>query len=291
MFYGDDSDSYTKSSRSWVGDDLRAERDSMTQSVVCGDINGDEFDDVAAGGQNAGPDLEPGSTGMVAIFHGSADGLAENEATTITPVLKENKQYFGASLLLYEDNLIVGGWGLKKDAQSVNSGGVFIYDLGSDLTEPAYSLFPEESKEMQFGSKIKIVNEYYLGVLAPNGGTNGELYIYDLLPKESEPQLATIIQPTEEELPGGSLTDFALHYRSSGKQTHTLLLGAKYANESGVVLSTMWTTDYKTPTYQIFSYQNPRSGDGFGSMITVVGDIDGDDVDDIIVGIPEHIEE
>jgi hypothetical protein len=160
----------------------------MSQSLVCGDIDGDGFADVLAGGQNAGPDLTGGgSQGMVAFFKGSADGLGKNESWTLLPEVEEKAQYFGSSMILEDINgdeiqdLIVSGWGLKETEESDNTGGVYIYHGGTDWQNgPTQKVFGK--KGSQFGSVIKLVkigNQKLLGVIAPNEDKNGTIYFYD----------------------------------------------------------------------------------------------------------------
>ncbi|MFO7736335.1 MAG: integrin alpha [bacterium] len=305
VFYGEDSsekfDPETYSV-SHLSKDLIRERDVMSQSLVCGDIDGDGFFDVIAGGQNAGEDLDPGSTGLVAVFKGGESGLSENEEYTIAPLLKEWKQYFGASLVLDDFNgdgvkdLAVGSWGLKKTEDAVNTGGVLIYDgtEGFDNTAPAAELFPDSEKELRFGAVLRIVNTssgIYLGVLAPEESGKGAIYLYetasgDFFPgKEDHLKL----EPTAGATGGTSLTDF--DYCDNWGDEGALIAGSKHGMDTGmaVVFSQKEGGSLFEKTYNL----RPNillSGDGFGSSVTAIKNSETGVCEGVLFGIPEHIE-
>ena len=297
--WGDDNSfgSIENTSISRVSDGLIQKADSMSQSLVCGDIDGDGFDDVLAGGQNAGPELAAGgSAGMVAFFKGSAEGLSENEAWTLLPEVEEKAQYFGSSMILEDINgdevedLIVSGWGLKETAESDSTGGVYIYHGGTDWQNgPSLKVFG--TKDSHFGSVIKLVKvgeNKLLGIIAPDEGTNGTIYFYD--PATMTEKFTVTVPATLDMGDTGSFSDFDTISSSDGTKT-TLVAGGKYFKDGGRILCAEITIDGTSELVEC-AWQPETTSGGFGFLVKNVGNIDSTtEEDELIVGMPEYIHE
>lgn len=281
------------SSVSRVSDGLIQKADSMSQSLVCGDIDGDGFADVLAGGQNAGPDLTGGgSQGMAAFFKGSANGLEENESWTLLPEVEEKAQYFGSSMILEDINgdeiqdLIVSGWGLKESGESDNTGGVYIYHGGTDWQNgPTQKVFG--TKGSQFGSVIKLVkvkDETLLGVIAPNTGKNGTIYFYD--PSTMTEKFTITVPSTLNMGDMGSFSDFDTIRDKDGN--FILVAGGKFFKNGGRILCAKITFESVEKLVEC-PWQPETTTGGFGFSVKNIGNIDASPGDELIVGMPEYI--
>lgn len=302
VFYGTEKTggwNIENTSISRVSDGLIQKADSMSQSLVCGDIDGDGFDDILAGGQNAGPELASGgSAGMVAFFKGSSEGLSKNETWTLVPEVEEKAQYFGSSMILEDVNgddkedLIVSGWGLKDTAESDNTGGVYVYHGGTDWQSgPALKVFGTKNSS-QLGSVIKLVkvgDETLLGVIAPKEGTNGTIHFYD--PSTMTEKFTVKVPGTLNMGSNGGFTDFDTISKKEGtKTTTTLVAGGKYFKDGGRILCAKITPESAEELKECVSQPEITSG-GFGSSVKNIGSVDVTDEDELIVGMPEYIHE
>jgi len=299
VFYGTEETggwSTENTSISRVSDGLIQKADSMSQSLVCGDIDGDGFDDVLAGGQNAGPELASGgSAGMVAFFKGSASGLGTNESWTLVPEVEEKAQYFGSSMILEDINddgkedLIVSGWGLKDTDESDNTGGVYVYHGGTDWQKgPALKVFGTKNSS-QLGSVIKLVkvgDETLLGVIAPKEDTNGTIHFYD---PATMTEKFTVEVPSTLNMGTGSFSDFDT-FSYPGTSSTTLVAGGKYFKGGGRILCGNITID-GAPELTECSWQPEITSGGFGSSVKTLNSVDATNEPCIVVGMPEYIHE
>jgi len=302
IFYGTDSGwNEENTSISRISDGLIQKADAMSQSLVCGDIDGDGFDDVLAGGQNAGPEIittqdKKGSAGMSAFFKGSAEGLSKNEIWTLVPEVEDIAQYFGSSMILEDVNgddkedLIVSGWGLKDTAESSNTGGVYIYHGGTDWQDgPSLKAFG--TKDSSFGSVIKLVkvkDQTLLGVIAPKEDKNGAIYFYD--PATMTEKFKVTVPSTLNMGSNGGFTDFDTISNTDNTKT-TLVAGGKYFKDGGRILCSEITLDSASELVEC-PWQPETTKGGFGSSVKNVGNIDSDDEDDdLIIGMPEYVHE
>lgn len=293
VFYGGES--------GWSGDDssistlsaaYQQKADSLGQSIVCLDYDGDGFDDVFAGGQNAGPELEGGgSPGMAAHFAGSAEGLSEHETWVLLPELSEKKQYFGSNMAKSDINgdglpdLMIGGWGLKEDGSAPNGGGIYIYLSGSDWQSGAdIKLFGVE--DSQFGTALKVVEiagRKYIGTVAPNEGGHGSVHLFDVSDTSRRfdiplDQLAVLGE--------GSASDFDVVKTAGGREM--IVIGGKYFADGGAVVCAEFEDDgFAAP--ELCPWQPEGVSGGFGYSVANVGDIDGSGAESLVVGKPEYI--
>ncbi|HOB70614.1 MAG TPA: integrin alpha [bacterium] len=292
VFYGtEDGWNEENTSISRVSDGLIQKADSMSQSLVCGDIDGDGFADVLAGGQNAGPELSSGgSQGMVAFFKGSADGLGKNESWTLLPEVEEKAQYFGSSMILEDINgdeiqdLIVSGWGLKESGESDNTGGVYIYHGGTDWQQgPSEKHFG--IKDSQFGSVIRIVQvegRKGLGVIATQEDIFGRIHFFGNMSSPFD------VPDTLMSSDSGSFSDFLTVDGIDGYDTLVIAGGKYFFGGTGGLLCAGIGQDYAFKWEKCQWHPGDVSG-GFGSSILNIGDINGDKRPEIVVGMPEYI--
>jgi hypothetical protein len=294
VFYGSELGwDKENTSISRLSDTYIQKADSMSQSLVCGDIDGDGFADVMAGGQNAGPELTGGgSQGMVAFFKGSANGLEENESWVLLPEFEEKAQYFGSSMLLEDINgdeikdLIVSGWGLKGSELAPSGGGVYIYHGGTNWQDgPSLTVFGPITS--QFGSAIKLVaveDKTLLGVIAPKASKNGIIYFYD--PETLTELFAVSVPPSLGMGDNGSFTDFDTISDGDGK--FTLVAGGKHFKDYGRILCANITTEAVGELVEC-PWQPETTTGGFGSSVRNIGKIDASNTAHLVVGMPEYI--
>lgn len=284
----------TNSSISRVSDGLIQKADAMSQSLVCGDIDGDGFDDVLAGGQNAGPELAAGgSAGMVVFFKGSAEGLSENETWTLVPEVEEKAQYFGSSMILQDvngdeiDDLIVSGWGLKDTKESDKTGGVYIYHGGTDWSKgPSLKAFG--TRNSNFGTVIKLVkvgDQTLLGVIASDEGKNGTIYFFD---PATMTEKFTVIVPTTLDM--GDTGGFSSFDIVKNGTKNMLVAGGKYFKDGGRILCADVTIDGAQELEEC-SWQPETTSGGFGFSVDVIDSVDATGNSHLIIGMPEYIHE
>ncbi len=311
VFWGDQSGTLAMDRFSYhnLSADLIRQSDSMGQTVLCADFNGDNYDDLFAGGQNAGAS----DTGLGAIFYGGPTGLPDHQDLVLEPKLLANKQYLGASSL-YEDfdgdsnpDLAIGGWGLINGltTNGPHTGGVLIFKGGQDWSlGPTWGLFPDVNDEIMMGVGMEFIETgqaSLLAVGAPDYGNpiSGAVYIYEVGVSGFE-QLAPVnilVGPPEQEDAGfGNSIGYVPDYFDSGEGA--LLVGMKYGHAApdntftGTVAVFKLAADRRSfeETPSFLNAPDPQSSDGFGSNIVSLGDVDGDNLSDFMVAIPEHLE-
>jgi hypothetical protein len=287
VFYGDASGwNEENTSISRLSDKYIQKADSISQSLVCLDYDGDGFADIFAGGQNAGPELNGGgSQGMVAMFKGSAQGLSEHENSVLLPDVEEKAQYFGSGMLVKDLNgdtlpdLVIAGWGLKESGSSSNSGGVYIYLGGENWFAGASKKIFGEA-ETQFGSALKIIEiggKKYLAVLAPKDKNYGTVNFYD--PAENFAARGRFSFPSAfaEE---GNISDFDTIKISA--DTDLIVVGGKTFGNGGMAYcATINNKTISEPEACKFQPETPEGG--FGYSVKNIGN------GEIVVGKPEYI--
>ncbi|MGI6393345.1 MAG: VCBS repeat-containing protein [bacterium] len=294
VFYGSETGwSVENSSISRISDGLIKRADSMSQSLVCGDIDGDGFADVLAGGQNAGPELSGGGRqGMVAIFKGGEEGLEKHESQTLLPEVEQSKQYFGSSMI-FEDidgdgikDLIVSGWGLKENDEANHTGGVYVYYGGNNWQDgPDKKYFGQ--KDSQFGSVIRIVEingEKVIGVIAPQDGMQGKIHFL-----ESEIEPGFVPQGMMNATESDSFSDFTVLNGVNEGGALLVAGGKRFFDGTGGLLC----ADIEGKTVSEWGkcpWQPQDVSGGFGYSVFSANGIDEENLT-LIVGMPEYIHE
>ena len=292
-FYGDESGwSSENSSVSTLSSAYQQKADSLGQSLACLDYDGDGFDDVFAGGQNAGPELHGGgSPGMAAHFAGSPEGLSEHETWVLLPELSEKMQYFGSNMAKSDINgdgrpdLLIGGWGLKSDSYASNGGGIYIYLSGSDWQSGAdVKLYGVEGS--QFGTALKVVEiagQKYIGTVAPSEGERGTVHLFPTSDIEHRVDIQLDQLP---ELGDSPASDFDIVKISDGREM--IVIGGKYFAGGGALVCAEFGEDgFAAP--QLCPWQPEEASGGFGYSVSNLGDIDGSGKESLVVGKPEYI--
>ncbi|MBN2495513.1 MAG: hypothetical protein JXR96_13035 [Deltaproteobacteria bacterium] len=284
---------------------LRAKSDCMGQTVLCADVDGDGIGDLVAGGQNAGAD----DTGLVAVWHGSEQGLAEHPDLLLTPPLLENRQYFGAETLWADldgdgaEDLAIGGWGLVKgqSAGGPHTGGVLVYTGGSDWSAgPGHALFPDADEEASMGGCAALAEtpagRFLLVGASKADEEAGAIFAYALGEGFGAAPVQRLDPPAGFFGVGfGNSIAYAPDY--FGRDRGALLAGMYYADASpeqtgtGAVAVFAFRDDeppFAPPGLLIAPA--PAGMDDFGRHIAPLGDVDSDGLQDFFVGIDSHIE-
>jgi hypothetical protein len=311
VFWGDASGTLSMDRHSYhrLPDNMIRTADSMGQTIVCADFNGDGYDDLLSTGQNAGVD----DTGIGAIYYGSATGLPEFPDAFIGPEVVERQQYFG-SASVYEDldgdgdrDLAVGAWELIKGTQPTDpkTGGVAVFLGGSDWTQgPDYNLFPPVDQVTHMGMNMTWVDagdRQFLAVGVNDYPTqnNGSVYVYAAGMAGWEQQApAAVLRPPGPESHTGYPSSLAYIPDYYGRDQGALLVGARWGNASPTNTGTGFVAAYPRTadgaSFELFSDHltapDPMPNDSFGIAVVPLDDVDGDGLRDFFVGMSEHVE-
>ena len=233
--------------------------DNFGAAMAVGDYNGDGVEDIAVGAPGA--DINgAGQAGAVYIFNGTLDWSSIDifsQSSTGFLTDPEEDDRFGSSLVAGDfnndgfDDLVIGSpyEDLGGTNQLINAGMVTIlYGSSSGLENPS------------------VLHQYSPGI-----GTHGE--IGDLFGFS----LAT------GDINGDSYADLVVGVPGEGvaKQERAGAAHVIYGSVDG--LSGVGSTTLHQYTRKIRS--KPEVGDAFGEALAV-GDVNGDDYDDIVIGVP-----
>jgi hypothetical protein len=311
VFWGDSSGTLSIERHSYhrLPDSMRRSSDSMGQSMVCADFNGDGYDDLLSTGQNAGLD----DTGIGAIYYGSGTGLPEFPDEIITPQVIADKQYFG-SATIYEDldgdgdrDLAVGAWELIKGTQDTDphTGGVAVFLGGSDWTQgPDYNLFPPTDQVTHMGMDLAYADagdRQFLVVGVPDypAEFNGSVSVYEVGVADWQLQPPVVVlRPPGGAIHSGFPSDMAYIPDYHGRDQGALLIGMRYGDATptvtgvGIVAAFPRTADGTSfeEFAEILSAPDPVSNDSFGISIVPLDDVDGDGLRDFFIGMSQHLE-
>jgi len=292
-----------------LSDDLRSQADSMGQTVLCGDFDGDGLDDLLATGQNAGRM----DTGMGALFFGTDEGLPEFQDAGIYPLTAASGQYFGCSSL-WEDldgdgraDLAVGGWGLVKGSSSSgpHTGGLFVFPGGADWSlGPAFGLFPDLDVEANMGMDMVFIrsgDHRFLAVSAPDYPSEGlgavMVYAAGFSGFHEQAPAQTLLAP-EGTLDWGFGHAIAFVPDYFGRDRGALLVGMKYGDAApdnpGTGAVALYPFDPAGGAFleppEILTAPDPKPMDAFGGAVVALDDVNGDGLRDFFIGMESHVE-
>ncbi len=266
-------------------------------SVAAGDFDNDGFNDIAVGEYIS----NSSTSGAVYVYFGSAQGYSKTNMTSIYSDLSGRR--FGEKVATGDfnndgyDDLVVGNRSFRPTGSYTGEGRVQVYFGGESGLEssPSWSFlgvpgsFTGDSvaaEDLNGDGADEIIVSTYLE--DANGFVNsGRVYIFNGVPPGGYPSTVptTVITGTQDEhrfgtvvAPGGDVDGdgyndllVGAHYRPN-TSTHTGTVYVYSGSASGVNTSPSW----------VVSMANLNNR--FGRYLSSAGDVNGDGIDDILVG-------
>jgi len=270
-------------------------------SVASGDVNNDGFDDVIVGVLTS--DAGQTDAGEVFIFLGGAGAFDTTADATLQEPTPENTALFGVSVASGDVNgdgfadVIVGAY--RSNAGQTNAGEVFIFLGGAgafDTTADATLQEPTPENGAEFGKVVASgdvngdgFDEVIVGAKFSNAGQTdaGEVFIFlggaGAFDTTAD---ATLQEPTPE-----NGAEFGVGVTSgdvNGDGFDEVIVGAYRSNagqtDAGEVFVFLGGAGaFDTTADATFQEPTPENGAQFGFYSTS-GDVNGDGLDDVIVG-------
>ena len=281
-----------------MGAGLADQNDQLGFRVASGDFNGDGYTDIAAGAPELSQidNLGFEGQGAVMIYYGSASGLSATPDYLVTT----GPSFFGRSLAA--DDFDGDG---TIDLAVGSQGQVSVYLNGVDGLLPNGSkqfnppdLFISASISADFGASLyssDVDNDGLpdLVVGAPSydgalGANQGAVYIYlakDRYFNEASPTESVLLEGPEA---GSSMGNSIAIGDIDDDNDRDLIVGAaRGGTNSGQVFiyrgeAIQWSAG--DPIVPSIVLTGPGISDRFGFSLSVAGDIDGDEIDDLLIG-------
>ncbi len=232
-----------------------------------GDVNGDGRDDllVAVDGRFGGS--QPGD-GRAYLIYGTADGLPLTGGSFDTGVLD-----FGDGSL----GVTFGGiGGLDHQVVRVAAGGDFNNDGRPDLVISAYLRDSNLYRTYVVHGRDDFDGFVNLSAIAAGDGSAGFAF-------DTGGQVVTSIGAGGD-VNGDGIDDLVIGVPfNAGSGSAFVLFGSDGAGPAGVLQASAITTGDGTRGYELRGLQ---SGDGVGQDVAIIGDINDDGIDDLVVGAP-----
>jgi hypothetical protein len=241
-----------------------------------GDANGDGIPDVAASG--------PSRSGVAYIYSGRDGRILQSFKST------RDDELFGSHISAAGDvdgdgraDLIIGAPG--KDGESTNAGHAYVYS-GKD-GKLLYTLSGERLGDA-FGSTVAGFSngkEHYLVVGAPRAGPDhhGRVYVYG--DYAGQPKFVIEADATGNAL--GAM--FVSVMGNTDRGTHNIFVSDWSNAAKGPSTGRIYLHSGRTGE-RLLTLTGDTAGEGFGTSKSTAGDVDGDGVEDLIVGAWQYSE-
>lgn len=222
---------------------------------------------IGAFGSDKSSDIK--NSGCVYFYLNESDNWVQRQKIAADELVSGD--YFGYSVALNRNNLVIGAY--CKDKNGPNSGCAYVYTYNEkrDLFFPTQEIFPSDNQaDDYFGSSVSIYGNYIVvGAMRKdaNGINSGCAYVF-VLKKNTWVEAQTLV-PLDAE--SGDYVGYSVDIYKDA-----IIIGSRFGDKGGENIGCAYLFGYANNKWiQIATIQPPelRAGDLFGSAVAIYNDV------------------